>query len=150
MIESELKDLLKEQEFIDKVAKVATIYRFNKKKGLWYDEYDKHEKLTKGQTINDFLFVEWHTGGISGGSCWESSNPQPYSTDEPEPEFTDLDNVLLSICPSIPYLQYKSFNNLIKEDYRTELEYYGNCEEYKNKKISLRVIYDKLKEFNLI
>jgi hypothetical protein len=139
---------MNEQEFTNNVSKLVTIYSLVKYKNKYSS--DEAMRDSKNPTIDDYLFIEWSTGGVSGGSCWESSDPQPYSTDEPEPEFTDLENVLLSIFPSIPYLQYKAFASLIKEDYRTEYEYYGNSIDYSNKRISLRDIYDKLREFNLV
>jgi hypothetical protein len=69
-------------------------------------------------------------GGISGGSCWESSNPQPYTIETRNEDWVALDLVLTELKPSITYLQYKKMTKLIHSNTETHREYYGNSEDY--------------------
>lgn len=108
--------------------------------------HDSGEKITKPR-----LFVEWSTGGVSGGSCWDNSNPQPYTNNDKPKELQILDAILENICPSISFLQYKNLvNSLIKYDSRTESEYYGNSTDYTSQMVVLRELYNYLKEHNFI
>lgn len=114
----------------------------NKKTG----EYNK-------PTADDCLYLEWRTGGQSGGSCWDEGDTDPhYPLDgEKEPEFTDLDKILTELCPKISFLQYKTLStDMIKYDERTENEYYGNYTNYGIKTVRLGDLYDKLVALKLI
>lgn len=76
------------------------------------------------------IYMRWSPGGISGGSCWDDSDPQPYYNEDIKPRFEALDKVLMKLCPNISYLQYKDIEALIKRNSDTEWEYYGNCTEW--------------------
>ena len=96
-----------------------------------------------------FIGVQWSTGGISGGSCWddgEKDNHYPTSG-EIEPEFEELDKVLEHFYPGITHLQYKRLCRQVIEtgDYRMN-EYYGNSTNYAHKFVRLQKLYDTLKE----
>lgn len=86
------------------------------------------------------LKVEWTSGGMTGGSCWdtgEEDNHRPIDPD-PEPEFEDLNKVLEALCPNISFLQYKKLSNsLIKHDEYQDYEYYAN---YYNKSVKFVVL----------
>ncbi len=71
-------------------------------------------------------------GGYSGGSCWDDSDPQPFTVNDSELEkdWIALDLVLELLKPDITYLQYKKINKLIHSNTETEHEYYGNSEDY--------------------
>lgn len=73
------------------------------------------------------VYMRWHTGGYSGGSCWDDSNPQPYNSGNAQPRFAALDLVLKELCPDITYLQFREIEGLIKHSDYNEIEYYGNC-----------------------
>ena len=93
------------------------------------------------------LFVEWCTGGVSGGSCWDSSTPQPYTSNESPAELTELDAILEHFHPNISFIQYKNMlHTLVEEGTRHESEYYGNSTDYRWKKIELKKLYDYMKE----
>lgn len=103
------------------------------------DKYD-----TKGDEIS----VEWETGGVSGGSCWESSNPQPYSCSDPEPEFELLDKLIEYFFPNIGFIQYKrACQELIEHDEKTDYEWYGNHTDYAIKKVNLKKLHEKFLEW---
>ena len=91
------------------------------------------------------IYMRWETGGVSGGSCWDNSNPQPYTTDG-EPSFKVLDLVLKELYPDISYLMFKGIEKLINSNEETDWEYYGNCTEFSIKYIVLSELIDYLEE----
>jgi len=136
-----------EKEFLDIVREVCTSYRKNTERNRTRFEYVRKNEVK----IDDYLRLEWRSGGQSGGSCW-SEGPHQYHpvNGEPEPEFKDLDEVLLKVCPNIAFLQYKKIAKLFEISERIEDDYYGNYTNYSVKTIKLKSIYDALKEMNLI
>lgn len=76
------------------------------------------------------IYMRWKTGGVSGGSCWESSNPQRYECNNEKPKFKVLDLVLAELMPNISFLQFREIEELIHTDYETDYEYYGNCTDF--------------------
>ncbi len=123
----------------------------SKKTELYHADKDIEWRKRNGR-----IFVKTETGGVSGGSCWDSSDPQPYETGR-SVEYSDLSNfvehILLAIFgknhafADIPKLMEK-FNNLgypyISEDDYTEYEYYGNNTSWKWYEISLWNLYQFL------
>lgn len=93
------------------------------------------------------IYMRWETGGVSGGSCWDSSNPQPYTCSGGKPKFEVLDLVLKEICPNITFLQFREIENLIKQDSKTDYEYYGNCTEFDIEYIVLEDLFRLLASF---
>lgn len=93
------------------------------------------------------VYMRWETGGVSGGSCWESSNPQRYEREGGKPEFKVLDLVLNELLPTITYLQYKQISDLIHTNSETEYEYYGNSTDFSVEYIVLSELIDLLKKF---
>lgn len=91
------------------------------------------------------IWCKWSSGGVSGGSCWESSNPKRYEGDK-EPEFFILDQYLSSNYPNLSFLKYKELNNHIKYSYNTEYEYYGNSTDWCTKWILIEDIKKCLDE----
>lgn len=77
------------------------------------------------------IYCRYETGGYSGGSCWDDSNPEYYSEDIPKDRFKVLDIVLEVLFPEIKYLQYKQIEELIHDNDETECEYYGNSTDWK-------------------
>ncbi len=98
------------------------------------------------------LFVEWETGGCSGGNCW-GGTAEPYSCDDPPKELDILDEILGKLCPSIPFLVYKQLkNDLVKEDTNCSDcgDYYGNYTNYRTLEVDLKELYDYLIQNELI
>lgn len=146
-------------EFLQKVNELGVSLRrkVTEKKHSWNDDTFVHlypkDKAKKPITLEDYLYNEWCTGGISGGSCWDDgSDDHHYATSgEPETDFTDLDAILEGLCPNLSFLQYKKLTSaIIKTDSRTEHEYYGNSTNYATKMVKLGDLYEKLKEMSLI
>lgn len=92
---------------------------------------------TIGAKEGEFLFYVYETGGVSGGSCWDSSNPQPYVNTEQDPGFVVLDQLLEKVAPQISFLNYKKLSAMIKTFEHWESEYYGNRTEYRISYITL-------------
>jgi hypothetical protein len=93
------------------------------------------------------IYTRYETGGVSGGSCWDSSNPQPYDREPPKDKFKVLDLVLAELMPNITYLQFKQIDALVKDNEDTEFEYYGNRTNYKAEYIILSELYKLLESF---
>lgn len=145
----------KEKDFLT-VIRSADVCFYEKpiKKNQY--EADRFQSLSNKKSLNldnHYLYIYWCTGGISGGSCWDDgSGPDPHyaMTGDKEPEFEDFDKVLLSICPNIPYLQYKNVSTIIKYGEYGEGEYYGNSTNYAYKCVLLRDLFNKIIELKLI
>lgn len=91
------------------------------------------------------IYIRYETGGVSGGSCWDESDPRPYSLSE-FPEFKVLDMVIKEVNPNISYLKYKEIEELIHSNEETEWEYYGNSTDYTIKFVILSELLDTLKD----
>ena len=106
--------------------------------GIYKEPYGvEHEK--------DYVIYQRHErGGVSGGSCWDSSDPQPYYNDEDRPNWDALDEVMWNSIADIKFnvmkdtLTKKSLFTQIKEalevkDYarasNLQLELKANMEE---------------------
>ena len=113
-----------------------------------YDEYFSRYGNPKPTEVDPYIMVEWSTGGICGGSCWDTGdkdNHEAYTSSDPVPELELLDSILEKINPHISFLQYKKLcQNLIEYDNRVQNEYYGNCTNYSVKKVNLKKLYQYL------
>lgn len=76
------------------------------------------------------LILKYETGGVSGGSCWDSSNPTYYSNDEPKPKFKLLNEALKILKPDLTFLQFHDVEELMHTFDYTVHEYYGNRTDY--------------------
>jgi hypothetical protein len=90
------------------------------------------------------ITATWETGGVSGGSCWDDSDPVEYSTSELEPDFHHLDEILSKVASNVTFLEYKTLMKLVKYGTYIENEYYGNCTYYATKTITIDDIWDFL------
>lgn len=109
-------------------------------------EYTSHYDMDEDSfTINseDIIIQEHVSCGASGGNCW-GNDAQHFSNSKSAQEFIPLDRILKSSCPNISYLKYKEIQSMIKEDYRTDREYYGNYTEYEVYKLDIKELYNWL------
>jgi len=85
------------------------------------------------------------TGGVSGGSCWDSSNPTRYYS---TPSIADVNNALVDIVSyfdeTIPMLAFMKIQRLIRSSSYTKYEYYGNNTEYASRYILVEDLYREL------
>ena len=90
------------------------------------------------------LFNSWRSGGQSGGSCWDTGNePARHHaiSGDPEPSWTDLDNILEHFVPNITLLQFRKLDALFQITDYSESEYYGNYTTYTVKYIKVKDLH---------
>lgn len=123
------------QKQIDELNKLSPDYE----SGIYKEPYgiDTFEKRY-------VLYHRQNTGGYSGGSCWDDSNPRPYEVDYND-EFPILDIFLEKYAPNVTYLEYKKIQKLIQDNNETEYEYYGNRTDYRVRWIVLEDLINLLK-----
>jgi len=119
------------------------------KKAVMKFQQDHHgDKTFEGK---DILFCTYNTGGVQGGSCWKSSNPQAYTNLKPMDEFEEFYSVLEKFTPNISFLQVKKMEKeLVKNVSNTEREWYGNCEDFYIRYVDVKEMYDYMVKNNLI
>ena len=101
----------------------------------------------KDRKVPEYIYNEWSTGGMSGGSCWDDDAPTAYVSNEKPPGFTDLETILTEFVPNLTYLQYRALEReVVEDDSYTQNEYYGNCTNYAMQKVELKKLYDYLVE----
>jgi hypothetical protein len=141
--------IMKYNEFLELCESVYKNFSGDGEVQISYYADNWRSRATKIETPR--LFVEWETGGYSGGNCWDSSDPQPYTSNGPPKELEILDTILEKVCPTITFLQYKNLTaTLEKYDTRSVGEYYGNSTDYAYKHVDLRDLYDYLMEKEFI
>jgi hypothetical protein len=105
---------MKYEKFIDELKSLGfTIPEAEKKSkanycqcrdGLQYGGLVMYSQYHYSETCKcePALVLSWHTGGISGGSCWDEgeSRHHAYSCGDPEPDWEDLDRILEHFCPN--------------------------------------------------
>ena len=113
----------------------------------WKKRNDQIKMLSQALTDDEFIWLAHETGGVSGGSCWDESDPQPYLTDEAMPEFIIFYKLLELTVPTIGFLQVKLMEHeLIHSMEYTDYEYYGNSTDYSIKYAKVSDIYNWLVE----
>mgnify|MGYP006935470136 CR=1 FL=1 len=133
---------MKYEEFLEKIKEIVGEYSYRDGGGLKLTKYEGRGYAAKEYDC-PHLFVQWETGGVSGGSCWDSSNPQPYTTSNPEGELQCLDKILEYFVPNLSFLQYRIlYNSLVERESRTEYEYYGNSTDYSYKEVDIKKLFD--------
>jgi hypothetical protein len=106
-------------------------------------------KKSESVEADDIIRMSWRTGGVSGGSCYGGSTYYPVEC-EPEPDFDDLDAILMAICPKMSFLEYKALSGAIIEvDSEHQSEYYGNSTTYATKSVRIGSLFDQLKKMGL-
>lgn len=112
-----------------------------------YHCYSSREKIENEPCLE----VRWTTGGVSGGSCWDSSNPRSYVSSEIPEELNSIDIILEKLNPEITFIQYKRLTaGLVKSDSYSQNEYYGNSTNYAVKRVDLKELYEALLEKGLL
>ena len=145
-----------EKSFLEKLSACGIpFYKMGKDK---YRPYLAERHIPKGRketlAFDDYLYSQWNSGGVTGGSCWDEGGTDPHYPveGEPEPEFTDIDEALTALCPNLSFLQYKKLmaSGIVEIGSYSENEYYGNYTTYTYKSIKLRKLFDKLFDMGLL
>lgn len=104
-----------------------------------FDEWDKVDHISQS----------WRTGGLGGGSCWDTGdgdNHYALDSDEPPTEWAFLDEILSLYWQDIPYLLYrKHILPLINTKTYSVGEYYGNYTNHAIRYIKLEELFTLLK-----
>ena len=108
--------------------------------------YGYDRRRGKRAKDKDAICWYWITGGVSGGSCWDSSDPRSYTSDEVEPEPTKLEEFLMIAAEDISFLRFKKISALVVREDFCQYEYYGNCDEYQIRYIEKEVLLNALVE----
>jgi hypothetical protein len=127
------------EEFSDEVDRILVLRDLSDQRadGLDGGREGKREPF-------DGLVVRWVSGGVSGGTCWESSRSRAYSTDAEPAPLSSLSAVLEDFVPELRYLSFRRIESLVVSDSWSLREYYGNRTDYGRTRIALRDLYDVL------
>lgn len=105
-------------------------------------------RVRQATGTEELFSVQWSTGGKHGASCWDEGPPDFYEVDgEREPDSWQLTDFLIKYYPSIGFLQ---FNKLVKDCVKvvedSDIDYYGNTDDYAIKYALYKDVYNSLKE----
>jgi hypothetical protein len=89
------------------------------------------------------IYRSYNTGGVSGGSCWEHSNPRPYRVDE-LPEWKTLRKALDIAMPGYTEDEFKMVQAIALSNETTDYQYYGNYDDYCIEFIPLSKFYQTI------
>lgn len=97
---------------------------------------------------DDFhIYVEWETGGYSGGSCW-GGTPEAYTTGNPDEDLVAFDVLVEVLRPDIRFMDYRIMKGaLVKSgSYSSGHDYYGNSTNTGYREVRLQDLYEYMKE----
>lgn len=113
------------------------IYELQKECGIY-----EHDIIFNNKS--DYIYEEYITGGMSGGSCWGTEN---YEIGRDEPEYNDFYRFCLLVCntesEAIDELENIKNNFLISIDKDGSTDYYGNYTNYCYLVFDLKNYYEK-------
>lgn len=144
-------------------------------KSMNYDEFLTAIQETEIKLLSGKVFTEYHSeakwlldkdwekekeaffiasstelGGVSGGSCWDDSNPRPYTSSGIHQNL-NIDPILEKFCPNISYLAAKSlYLSVVKDTEYTEREYYGNHTNYRIEYCMALDLFNEMKKKELL
>ena len=136
-------DFLKAVEAVD----IPKNDSWNKRTGVGthdVQEYGWGREEKRDETV--YIYDQVETGGVSGGSCWDDSDPRHYDTGDSLGRFTALSTVVRALAPSVSFLEYESVLDKVERDSYTEREYYGNETTYEYQRISVRDLWGILSQ----
>ena len=140
------------EKFLDRVQSIGISLPKKKAKKISAWDRAEYSPYRNVQWYNGVLALtnSWSTGGMTGGNCWNDDSPRSYTSDEKEPEWITLDEILEYFCPDISYLKHKKLMSLAQYETWTEYEYYGNCTDYAMKVLPLETLWKFLSENDLL
>jgi hypothetical protein len=152
--EPEKATKLQEDKFL-KVLTAADVSFYKRKQEGYQERFHMIAPKEKRALDLDqhYLYVEWCSGGIGGGSCWDDGKEDVHHysiSGEPESDFDDIDTILTELCPNLSFLQYKQLMKITKRESYSQNEYYGNSTDYTYKYVLLRDLLNKLVEMGFL
>lgn len=155
----QIRNIMTLQEFIEKIEKF-NIYlstEVNYIESVYGDYSWRNPKSKRRKNAENskelYIYEEWSTGGISGGSCWDDGTEDHhyYTSGSPEPDFESLDAILMMFAPNIGHLQYKTLvKKVVNRTNHVEYEYYGNETSYGIKYVKIRELYQEMDAMGLL
>lgn len=134
---------MNKEQFAKAVVKNYDVRKIDNTKSYYRNRYIYLDNKDTLPIEHLYLYWEWSTGGVSGGSCWDSSNPQPYTSSEVED--SALDRLFEEYFPNITFLSYRNFlSKFVKVGEYSLGEYYGNCTNYATRTVNLLELYNFL------
>ena len=136
--------------FLEIVCEHCSVYR--KSDGPYRDRYEwvSHKNQDR-PTSDDYLYQQWHMGGMTGGGYDGSFTNRYQSSGEIVGDLEDIDKILEAVAPNTSFIQYKRIvADVIKTGDFCRGGYYGDTSEYVYKACRIRDLYDALKERNLL
>jgi predicted kinase len=111
----------------------------------WYRYFKQDVYIASDNMLRS---SRWCTGGAYG-SCWHNGLTQ-ISPDKPLP-FTELDELLEKVCPSITFLHYKKvLDKCVSTEETHENDYYGGGTNYMNWVCDLPQLYTLLHDLGYV
>ncbi len=106
----------------------------------WDGKYHSECRMAIGRTVE--------TGGVSGGSCWDSSNPTAYSENYVLPDISKfVESVILYFFEDISLKKYLQAKSIYRHSDFQKYEYYGNRTDYRSAYIYVDELYRMLVSF---
>jgi hypothetical protein len=132
--------------FEEFVLLFPSVYEFNKNckikhyGGEW--EYPGPHYLQEKLKKPGLLYCKvQELGGVSGGSCWDHSDPQPYHCND---EFEFNVDFLFENGIDILFSKYLKVKKLYQNVEYSENEYYGNYTDYRIHYVYLEDLYEEI------
>lgn len=94
---------------------------------------------------DEAISLSWKSGEDSGGNCW-GGNAQYNASNQKQPEFIILDELLFAIDPDIKLKDFRIITSKINFEETSHREYYGNGNYYNNLILEKNDLIQSLKE----
>lgn len=124
---------MRKQDFFDLAKEKGATYNYG---------FRKHNNDNE----KDIQFMaEWRTGGVTGNSCWGSSNT-PVDAELPQTIIPGFDDFLESIKPDLTFMQYRKIIAQCQktDEYSDRSDYYGNYTNYAYIGVSCGKLFESL------
>ena len=92
------------------------------------------------------VYMRWSAGGAQGGNCWNDDEAEDFYGED-RPKFKVLDMTLEILAPNITYLQYIKIEESSISTRKSDIEYYGNYEDFEIEYIKLNDLIKLLESF---
>jgi len=107
----------------------------------WLD-YDIRKNLRRDDVV---VYYDWSTGGLSGGNCWDDTEPTYYASNETEPEDNPFAKALELYAEDISYIRFRKISSKVLYEYTHRYyEYYGNRSDIEGRAFIVRELYEGL------
>lgn len=94
-----------------------------------------------------YMYSEEWSGGGDYSSCWGSGTISP----EKPNNFDEFDNLIIQLCPTLSFINYKKlWNECVDVEETQEYDYYGGCEIKNRWRCDMEKLYGMLKSLNII